>query len=72
MYKLSELEAREEFNQIKALLNTKEVLNLEEYERVVGWGSDYEKILYPIGNAEFLNLNLASQEFIEQIYRTNF
>ena len=67
MYKLSELEAREEFNQIKAILNTKEVLNLEEYEKIIDWDKDFQKILIPIGNTEFLNLNITPVEVIEQI-----
>ena len=67
MYKISELEVREEFNQIKTILNTKEVLNLEEYEKVITWNKGFKDILIPIGNTEFLNLNLTPAEVIKQI-----
>ena len=61
MYKLSEFEAQQEMNRVYNLLGNKKVLNCEEYLIVTEWDKTYEKVLYPIGNDEFLNLILEEE-----------
>jgi hypothetical protein len=60
--KISEFEAQNEYETVKFLINTKEVLNMEEYERVIAWEEDLSFMFTPIGNMEFLNLSLVSVE----------
>ena len=60
--KISEFEAQNEYETVKFLINTKEVLNMEEYERVIAWEEDLSFMFTPIGNMEFLNLSLVSIE----------
>jgi len=62
MMKISEFEAQNEYETVKFLINTKEVLNMEEYERVIAWEEDLSFMFTPIGNMEFLNLSLVSVE----------